>query len=168
VKLKNHTTLHFFLFSLLVLVIGIIKWISDSPSAIDIQLHDTYYVIPPYHIFLGISIILGIIATLYYLVPKLLNTSLNVTLSKTHFWLTFICMLIIIPSLGILGMGGVPRRYYRFDTGSFDIFQHFGSISLLLTVFTFIFLVTQLIPIFNLFYSLKNRKVETQNNSRLE
>lgn len=87
---------------------------------------------------------------------------MNETLGKIHFWGTLILAYAIFWPMHYLGMAGVPRRYYSFDT--FDAFKHFAEMNKFITVAAILAFVIQLIFVVNFFYSIwKGRKLTQKN-----
>ena len=61
-----------------------------------------------------------------------------------------------------IGMAGVPRRYYSFDT--FDAFKHFSGMNQFITIAAILVFFVQLIFVINFFYSIwKGKKMTTKN-----
>ncbi len=131
-------------------------------SAIDIQMHDTYFVVAHFHIVMGVAAFFGMFAGVYHWYPKMYGRFMNETLGKIHFWGTLICSYAIFWPMHYIGMAGVPRRYYTFDT--FDAFKHFTEMNKFITIFAIIAFFIQLVFVINFFYSIwKGKKVKTQN-----
>ncbi len=131
-------------------------------SAIDIQMHDTYFVVAHFHIVMGIAAFFGMFAGIYHWYPKMYGRFMNETLGKVHFWGTLIGSYAIFWPLHYLGMAGVPRRYYRFD--SFDTFSHFATLNKFVTIAAIIVFALQLLFVINFFYSIfKGKKMTTKN-----
>ena len=97
-------------------------------SAIDIQLHDTYFVVAHFHIVMGIAAFFGMFAGVYHWFPRMYGRFMNETMGRIHFWVTMVGAYAIFWPMHYIGMAGVPRRYYRFDT--FDAFGHFAGLNL--------------------------------------
>ncbi len=131
-------------------------------SAIDIQMHDTYFVVAHFHIVMGIAAFFGMFAGVYNWFPKMFGRYMNDTLGKIHFWGTIVGAYAIFWPMHYLGMAGVPRRYYRFD--NFDTFSHFSSMNQFITIAAILTFGFQLLMVINFFYSIwKGKKVTTQN-----
>ena len=131
-------------------------------SAIDIQLHDTYFVVAHFHIVMGVAAFFGMFAGVYHWYPKMYGRFMNETLGKIHFWGTLIGAYAIFWPMHYLGMAGVPRRYYSFE--SFDAFKHFADMNKFITVFAIISFAIQLVFVINFFYSIwYGKKVKSKN-----
>src|SRR6187431_694173 len=131
-------------------------------SAIDIQLHDTYFVVAHFHIVMGIAAFFGMFAGVYHWFPRMYGRFMNETMGRIHFWVTMVGAYAIFWPMHYMGMAGVPRRYYRFDT--FDAFQHFAGLNKFITIAAIIVFAAQLLFVFNFFHSIwYGKKMTTQN-----
>jgi cytochrome c oxidase subunit I len=131
-------------------------------SAIDIQMHDTYFVVAHFHIVMGVAAFFGMFAGIYHWFPKMYGRFMNETLGKVHFWGTIISAYAIFWPMHYIGMAGVPRRYFSFDT--FDAFKHFTEMNKFITIFAIIAFFIQLVFVINFFYSIwYGRKMKTKN-----
>lgn len=131
-------------------------------SAIDVQQHDTYFVVAHFHIVMGVAAMFGMFAGVYQWFPKMFGRFMNDTLGKFHFWGTMIGAYAIFWPMHYIGMAGVPRRYYRFDT--FQAFSHFSTINKFMTIAAVVVFACQIVFIINFFYSIwKGRKATSRN-----
>ena len=131
-------------------------------SAIDIVMHDNYFVVAHFHIVMGVAAFFGMFAGVYHWFPKMFGRFMNETLGKIHFWGTLIGAYAIFWPMHYLGMAGVPRRYYSFD--AFDTFRHFDGMNRFITVAAIIVFAVQLVFVINFFYSIyRGRKMKTKN-----
>lgn len=131
-------------------------------SAIDIQMHDTYFVVAHFHIVMGVAAFFGMFAGVYHWYPKMFGRYMNETMGKMHFWGTLIGAYSIFWPMHYLGMAGVPRRYYRFD--NFDTFSHFASMNKFITIAAIVTFGFQILMFVNFFYSIwKGKKVTSKN-----
>lgn len=131
-------------------------------SAIDIQMHDTYFVVAHFHIVMGVAAFFGMFAGVYHWFPKMFGRFMNETLGKIHFWGTLVGAYAIFWPMHYLGMAGVPRRYYRFD--NFDTFSHFSEMNQFITIAAIVTFGFQVLMFVNFFYSIwKGKKVTSKN-----
>jgi cytochrome c oxidase subunit 1 len=131
-------------------------------SAIDIQLHDTYFVVAHFHIVMGVAAFFGMYAGVYHWFPKMYGRFMNETLGKIHFWGTMIGAYAVFWPMHYIGMAGVPRRYYRFDT--FDSFAQFGELNKFITVAAIVVFFLQVVFVVNFFYSIWRGRKQTVAN----
>ena len=131
-------------------------------SSIDIQMHDTYFVVAHFHIVMGVAAFFGMFAGIYHWFPKMFGRFMNDTLGRIHFWGTTIGAYAIFWPMHYLGVAGVPRRYYSFST--FDTFSHFAAMNKFITVAAIITFSLQILFVINFFYSIwKGKKMTTRN-----
>ena len=131
-------------------------------STIDIQLHDTYFVVAHFHIVMGVAAFVGMFAGVYHWFPKMFGRYMNKSLGYTHFWITFVGSYLIFWPMHYMGMAGVPRRYPNFDT--FDAFGMFSGMNVFITVAATLVFFAQFLFIFNFFWSMyKGRRVTELN-----
>jgi cytochrome c oxidase subunit 1 len=131
-------------------------------SAIDIQMHDTYFVVAHFHIVMGVAAFFGMFAGIYNWYPKMFGRFMNETLGKLHFWFTLVGAYAIFWPMHYIGMAGVPRRYYRFD--SFEAFGQFTTLNEFITIAAIIVFGAQILFVVNFFYSINNGKKVTSKN----
>lgn len=131
-------------------------------STIDIQMHDTYFVVAHFHIVMGVAAFFGMFAGIYQWYPKMFGRFMNETLGKIHFWGTLVGAYMIFWPMHYLGMAGVPRRYYSFD--AFDSFKHFDAMNKFITIAAILVFAVQLLFVLNFFYSIwKGKKMTIKN-----
>ena len=131
-------------------------------SAIDIVMHDTYFVVAHFHIVMGVAAFFGMFAGIYHWYPKMFGRYMNETLGKIHFWGTLVGAYAVFWPMHYLGMAGVPRRYYSFDT--FQAFGHFDTMNKFITVAAIVVFALQIMWVVNFFYSIWFGKKMTQRN----
>lgn len=126
-------------------------------SAIDIQLHDTYFVVAHFHVVMGVAGFFGMFAGVYQWFPRMYGRFMNDTLGYIHFYVTLIGSYAIFFPMHF--MTGLPRRYYSF--ANFDTFNSFDSLVVFISVAAIIVFLAQILFVVNFFYSIfKGRKVE--------
>ncbi|TVR79431.1 MAG: cytochrome c oxidase subunit I [Chitinophagaceae bacterium] len=131
-------------------------------STIDIQLHDTYFVVAHFHIVMGVAAFFGLFAGVYHWYPKMFGRFMNNSLSYIHFYVTLIGSYFIFWPMHYMGMTGVPRRYYSFEP--FDAFNIYQGTNQMISIVTIIVFLAQILFVVNFFYSMyRGRKVKTKN-----
>jgi len=131
-------------------------------SALDIHLHDTYFVVAHFHIVMGISAFFGMFAGVYHWFPKMYGRFMNNTLGYIHFFITFAGSYVIFWPMHYEGLAGMPRRYYDFT--NWESFKQFADLNQMISIAAIIVFFAQLLFVFNYFVSIwKGKKVTTQN-----
>jgi len=132
-----------------------------ADSALDITVHDTYFVVAHFHIVMGFSAVNAMFAGVYHWFPKMYGRMLNQKMGIAHFWLTLISGYGVFFPMHFLGLAGVPRRYYT--NSEFPLFDTFIDMNVLMTVFAIIAGFAQFIFFFNFFYSMRRGPKAPQN-----
>ena len=130
-------------------------------SALDINVHDTYFVTGHFHIVMGVSAIYGMFAGVYHWFPKMYGRMMNKKLGYFHFWVTFISAYGVFFPMHFLGLAGLPRRYYT--NSAFPMFDELTNINEVITFFAIIGGLVQLLFIFNFIYSIFKGTKATEN-----
>jgi len=130
-------------------------------ASLDINLHDTYFVIAHFHLVMGSAAIFGMLAGVYHYYPKMFGRLMDAKLGYLHFWVTFICAYLVFFPLHFLGLDGVPRRYYAFT--EFEFMQKWVTVNILVTWAAIIAALAQVAFLFNFFYSIFKGKKSSQN-----
>jgi cytochrome c oxidase subunit 1 len=98
-------------------IIGGLSGVSHSIVPHDQQQTDTYYIVAHFHYVLFGGAIFGLVSGFYYWWPKVFGHLLSEALGKLHFWLMFIGFNLAFAPMHILGLQGMPRRYYTYPDG---------------------------------------------------
>ncbi|MCJ7437940.1 MAG: cbb3-type cytochrome c oxidase subunit I, partial [Acidimicrobiia bacterium] len=88
---------------------------SNVPS--DTQQTDTYFVVAHFHYVLFGGLMLAVFGGMYYWMPKVFGRMLNERLGKINFWTMLIGFNVTFFPMHLLGLWGMPRRTYRYDSG---------------------------------------------------
>jgi len=131
-------------------------------AAIDIQQHDTYFVVAHFHIVMGVAAFFGMFAGVYHWFPRMYGRYMNELLGKIHFWGTMITAYCVFGPMHYLGMAGVPRRYYSFET--FNAFSEFDTMNQFITISAILAFLFQVLFIVNFFYSIYKGRKQTEMN----
>ena len=130
-------------------------------STLDINVHDTYFVIAHFHLVMGISALYGMFGGIYHWFPKMFGRMLNKNMGYIHFWVTAICAYGVFFPMHFIGMAGLPRRYYT--NTNFPLFDDLANVNVIITVFALIGGLFQLVFLWNFFHSIFYGKKAVQN-----
>ena len=135
-------------------------WLGNA--ALDIYLHDSYFVVAHFHIVMGVASMFGMFAGVYHWFPKMYGRYLNNSLGYLHFWITIAGAYIIFWPMHYQGLAGMPRRY--FDFSIWESFKQFADLNRFISTVAMIVFATQILFLINFFYSIfKGRKVTVLN-----
>lgn len=132
-----------------------------ADNALDINIHDTYFVVAHFHIVMGLSAVLAMFGGVYHWFPKLYGRMMNKTWGYVHFWTTFICAYGVFFPQHFIGLAGVPRRYY--SNTAFPMFDDFVDLNILITFFAIGGTLSQIFFLVNFFYSIFKGEKAPQN-----
>lgn len=142
-------------------VTGGLTGIILADSALDVNVHDTYFVVAHFHIVMGLSAIFGMLAGVYHWFPKMFGRMLNTKLGFAHFWLTLVCGFGTFFPMHFVGMAGAPRRYYEYS--QFEFLDWVMDLQPIISVFAIVGAISQLIFLFNFFFSIFRGQEASQN-----
>ena len=138
-------------------ITGGVTGIILADAALDITIHDTYFVVAHFHVVMGLSAVFGMFGGVYHWFPKMFGRMMNTRLGYVHFWITIIGAYGVFFPMHFVGLAGAPRRYYDYSIyGEFDkeTFGFIMDLNVIITVFAIIAALGQLIFLFNFFYSI--------------
>ena len=121
-------------------------------STLDINVHDTYFVVAHFHLVMGISALYGMFAGIYHWFPKMFGRMLNKNLGYIHFWVTAVSAYGVFFPMHFIGLAGLPRRYYT--NTNFPLFDDLQNVNVLITVFALVGGAFQLVFLYNFFSSI--------------
>ncbi|MFM1914336.1 MAG: hypothetical protein RLZZ531_5 [Bacteroidota bacterium] len=147
-------------------ITGGVTGIILADSALDIALHDTYFVVAHFHIVMGMSAVFGMFGGVYHWFPKMFGRMMNTRLGYAHFWVTLIGAYGVFFPMHFVGLAGAPRRYYdysvytEFDSPTADMMM---DLNVVITIFAIVAALGQIIFLFNFFYSIFRGPKAPQN-----
>ncbi len=147
-------------------ITGGVTGIILADSALDIAIHDTYFVVAHFHIVMGMSAIFGMFAGIYHWFPKMFGKMMNNRLGYVHFWITIVGAYGVFFPMHFVGLAGAPRRYYDysvyegFNANSYEMML---DLNVIISFFAILSALGQGIFLFNFFYSIFRGQVAPQN-----
>jgi cytochrome c oxidase subunit 1 len=111
----------------------------------DFQYQDTYFVVAHFHYVLVTGAAFGIMAGVYYWIPKWTGVMYNETLASAHFWLSLIFVNLLFFPMHFVGLAGMPRRVpdYSLQFADFNWWISIGGFGFGLTQLLFLAVVIQ-------------------------
>lgn len=82
--------------------------------AVDVFYHDTYFVVAHFHYTIQGGAVIGLMAALHFWFPKMYGRMYNETFAKVAWVLVFVGFNLTFLPQFVLGMEGMPRRYYDY------------------------------------------------------
>jgi cytochrome c oxidase subunit I len=138
-----------------VFTMGGLTGIILSVAPLDIQLHDTYYVVAHFHYVLVAGSLFALFGGTYYWIPKWTGHMYDEKLGKFHFWASMITFNITFFPMHFLGLAGMPRRYADYP-------MQFADFNAIVTVGAFGFGLSQLIFLWAVIKCIKGGQKATQ------
>jgi cytochrome c oxidase subunit 1 len=130
---------------LVTFLIGGVTGIFNGSAAVDIYIHDTYFVVAHFHYTLFPTVFFAGFAGIYFWYPKMFGRMLDDTLGKVHFWATFVAFNCVFLPMFFLGMGGHMRRIY--DPTQYEFLRPLMPVNRFITISAVALLLAQ-VPFF--------------------
>ena len=118
-----------------------------SITPVDVQLHDTYYVVAHFHYVMVAGALFSAFAGIYFWLPKWTGKMYNETLGKWHFWLSLVFFNVTFFVQHFLGLAGMPRRIpdYALQFAEFNMISSIGAFGFGLSQLLFLYIVIKCI-----------------------
>lgn len=142
-------------------VTGGLTGIILADATLDINVHDTYFVVAHFHVVMGLSAIFGMFSGIYHWFPKMYGRMMNSKLGYAHFWLTIIGGYGVFFPMHFVGIAGAPRRYYQYS--DYPMFDGLQDLNVVISMFAIMAAFAQALFLFNFFYSIFKGQKAVQN-----
>ncbi|HEU5078928.1 MAG TPA: cytochrome c oxidase subunit I [Opitutaceae bacterium] len=127
----------------IIFVLGGLTGVMLASVPIDLQVHDTFFVVAHFHYVLIGSAVFPLFGALHYWFPKWTGRLMNETIGRWTFWLFFIGFNLTFFPMHILGLEGMPRRVYtyaeRTGWGSLNLVASLGALFMAAGALAFIY-----------------------------
>lgn len=137
-------------------LIGGLTGLVVGALATDVHLHDTYFVVGHFHYVMFGGTGFAFIAALYYWFPKIYGKMYNIKQANIAFWVMFIGFNVLYFPMLVVGIMGMPRRYY-------DYLPQFHVPNIISTVGSWILVTGIIMVIINFVKAKKISAAEAKN-----
>ena len=151
-KIRLQTPMLYSLGFVSLFITGGLSGIFLGQPALDLYLHDTYFVVAHFHMVMGVAAIFGIFAASHFWFPKMFGRMMSEPLGKIHFWVTFIGVYTIYMPMHYMGIAGHPRRYA--DTSGVEYLGAMQPLHVIITIAAIVVIAAQFVFLFNFLWSL--------------
>jgi len=125
-----------------ILVLGGLTGLMLASVPLDLQIHDTFFVVAHLHYVLIGGAVFPLFGGFYYWFPKFTGRMLSERLGLWNFWLFFIGFNVAFFPMHILGLEGMPRRVYTYSAamgwGTLNLISTLGAVTIVISVALFL------------------------------
>jgi cytochrome c oxidase subunit I+III len=157
-KLNIKTPLLFVLGFFAIFILGGLTGLMLASVPLDLQLHDTFFVVAHLHYVLIGGSVFPLFGAFYYWFPKWTGRMLSERAGRWNFWLMFAGFNLVFFPMHQLGLNGMPRRVYTYlpETG-------WGTLNLIASAGAFILATGVLVFIINVVWARRAGVVAGNN-----
>jgi cytochrome c oxidase subunit I+III len=141
-RLRFQTPLLYVLGFVFTFVMGGLTGVMLAAVPLDLQVHDTFFVVAHFHYVLIGGAVFPLLGGLFYWFPKMTGRMPSERLGKISFWLVFLGFNLTFFPQHILGLQGMPRRVYTYlpetGWGDLNLLSSLGGLVLALGVLTYV------------------------------
>jgi cytochrome c oxidase subunit 1 len=139
-------------------VIGGLTGVMVASVPLDLQLHDSYFVVAHFHYVLIGGAVFPLLGAVTYWFPKFTGRMMAEPLGKWTVLLAFLSFQLTFFPMHVTGLLGMPRRVYTYPAGI-----GWDTLNLVSTIGAFVFAGSVLLFIVNVFHSLRSGRPASAN-----
>jgi cytochrome c oxidase subunit 1 len=148
----------YFVAFIVTFVIGGLSGVIIAAVPLDLQLHDTYFIVAHFHYVLIGGAVFPLLGAITYWYPKFTGRMMSDTMGKLSFWMVFLGFNLAFFPMHISGLLGMPRRVYTYPAGmGLELPNLLSSIGAMVVAASVLLLVV------NLLVSLRTGKAAPPN-----
>ena len=155
-SIEVYSPLLFSLVFIFLFSIGGLTGLINGTLSLNLYIHGTYFIVAHFHYTMFGGTGFGFFAGLHYWFPKMFGRMYNERAAKTACFIMFIGFNILYFSMFLLGLQGMPRRYFQY-------LPQFRTNHVISTVGSWIFVAGLLLMFGNLIWSLRKGKKAPDN-----
>ncbi|RIK46567.1 MAG: cytochrome c oxidase subunit I [Chloroflexi bacterium] len=126
-------------------IIGGLSGVMHASPPVDSQQQDSYFIVAHLHYVLFGGSIMGLFGGIYYWFPKITGKMYKEALGKLHFWLMLIGFNITFFPMHWVGIEGMPRRIYTYNSGyGWDLWNLISTIGVFVLAIGFVVFIVNM------------------------
>jgi len=141
-KPRFKTPLLFVIGFVVIFVLGGLTGVMLASVPLDLQVHDTYFVVAHFHYVLIGGAVFPLFGAVYYWFPKITGRMLSERAGAWNFWTFFVGFNVTFFPMHMLGLLGMPRRIYTYKAGlgweGWNLIASLGSVLITVSMLIFI------------------------------
>jgi cytochrome c oxidase subunit I len=157
-RIRTSAALHFVMGFIAIFVVGGMTGVMLASVPLNLQAHDTYFVVAHFHYVLIGGALFPLFGAFYHWFPKMTGRMMNEALGKINFWILFIGFNLTFFPMHILGIKGMTRRIYTYPPE-----MGWDPLNTLATYGAFIIAFGGILFVANVYWSRKSGKLAGDN-----